>query len=169
VCAAYVLLGIALALPGVPLYSYLDPAHKPLVVCVGTGIVLAFTLSRLVRSVRQHLEAQPASDFAAAARPWQEVTHHAPPLVHWQQQVTYSRRRRTYFAHVLRPRLLALGEDTVQAHAASGRRDVAALCVDDGTPGPLTVLLDEPRRRFSLRRGVPWRTLQALVTALEEL
>jgi hypothetical protein len=65
VCAAYLLLGIVLALPGVPLYYYLDPAHKRLVVCVGTGIVLAFTLSRLVRSMRQHLEAQPASDFAA--------------------------------------------------------------------------------------------------------
>ena len=65
--AAYVLLTVLLALPGVPLYYYLDPAHKPLVIRVCTGVLLAFTLHRLVRSARERLERQPASDFAAAS------------------------------------------------------------------------------------------------------
>ena len=53
--AAYVLLTVVLALPGVPLYYYLEPVHKPLVIRVCTGVLLAFTLHRLVRSVRERL------------------------------------------------------------------------------------------------------------------
>lgn len=169
VCAAYLLLGMALALPGVPLYFYLDPSHKPLVIRVGTGIVLAFALSRLVRRVREQLEGQPASDFAAAARPWQEGIRLAPPFATWQQQVTHSLRRRSYFAQILRPHLMALCEDTLRVRAESGLTHVTTPCVDDAASGPLTVLLDEPPRRFLPWRGVPVRTLQALVTALEEL
>jgi len=169
VCAAYLLLGMVLALPGVPLYFYLDPSHKPLVIRVCTGVVLAFALSRLVRRVREQLEGQPVSAFAAAARSWQEVTHLAPPFAQWQQQVTHSLRRRSYFEQVLRPRLLGLCEDILRARAGSGLSNVAAPSVDDDAPGPLTVLLDEPRRRPFPWRGVPVRTLQALVIALEEL
>ena len=89
--AAYVLLTVVLALPGVPLYYYLDPVHKPLVIRVCTGVLLAFTLHRLVRSARERLERQPASDFAAAARPRQEVTYLAAPFERWQNQVQHSR------------------------------------------------------------------------------
>jgi hypothetical protein len=167
--AAYLLLSIALSLPGVPLYYYLDPPHRPLVIRVWTGVLLAFTLYRLVRSVRDQLERQPASDFAAAARPWQEVTHLAPSFEKWRDEVMYSLRSRSYFGQVLQPRLLALCEDKLRAHAGSGLTDLAVPSMDDGAPGPLTVLLDKPRRRFLPWRGVPLRTLQALVTALEEL
>src|SRR5438132_14258274 len=87
--AAYVLLIIMLALPGVPLYYYLDAAHKPLVIRVCTGVLLAFILHRLVRGARERLERQPASDFAAAARPRQEVTYLASPFERWQRQVLH--------------------------------------------------------------------------------
>jgi hypothetical protein len=167
--AAYVLLTVLLALPGVPLYYYLDPAHKPLVIRVCTGVLLAFTLHRLVRSVRERLERQPASDFAAAAHPRQEVIYLAPPFEKWRHEGTHSLRSRSYFVHVLRPRLLALWEHKLRARGGSGLTDLAAPSADGVEPGPLTVLWHEPRQRLLPRRGVPLHTLQALAQALEEL
>ena len=41
-------------------YSYTGPPYKLLVIRVCTGIVLAFTLHRLVRTVREQLEQQPS-------------------------------------------------------------------------------------------------------------
>jgi hypothetical protein len=164
-----VFLIVVLALPGVPLYYYLDPTHKPLVIRVCTGVLLAFTLHRLVWSVREQLERQPASDFAAAARPWPATIHLAPHFERWRHEVTHSVYSRSYFVHVLRPRLLALGEHTLRARGGSALTDVAAPPADGGAPGPLTVLWQEPRRRLLPRRGVSWRALQALVQALEEL
>jgi hypothetical protein len=166
--AAYVLLIVVLALPGVPLYYYLDPPHKPLVIRVCTGVLLAFTLHRLVRSVREQLERQPVSDFAAAARPRQEVTYLAQPFDRWQHQVLHSRRSRPYFVQMLRPRLLALWEHKRRARGASGLTEVAVQAADEVEPGPLSVLWHEPPRQLPPRRGVSWRTLQALVQALEE-
>lgn len=166
--AAYVLLIIVLALPGVPLYYYLEPAHKPLVIRVCTGVLLAFTLHRLVRSVRERLQHQPASDFAAAARPRQEAIYLTSRFEKWQHEVTHGVRSRAYFVQVLQPRLLALWEHKWRTRDASGLIDLAAPSVDGGAPGPLTVLWHEPQRRFLPWRGVPLRTLQALVTALEE-
>ena len=167
--AAYVGLIIVLALPGVPLYYYLDPTHKPLVIRVCTGVLLAFTLYRLVRGVREQLEHQPASDFAVAARPRQEVTQLAPPFEKWQHEVTYGMRSRTYFVHVLRPRLLVLWEHKRRTRDASGLTDVAVQSADEVEPGPLSVLWHEPPRRLLPKRGISLRTLQALVQALEEL
>ena len=166
--AAYVLLIIVLALPGVPLYYYLDPTHKPLVIRVCTGVLLAFTLYRLVRSVRERLEQQPASDFAAAARPRLEVTYLAPPFERWQQEVRHSMHSRSYFVQVLRPRLLALWEHKGRARGANGLTNVAVQSADEVAPGPLSVLWQEPQRRLLPRQGIPLRTLQALVQALEE-
>jgi len=167
--AACVLLTVVLALPGVPLYYYLDPSHKPLVIRVCTGVLLAFTLHRLVRSVRERLEQQPASDFARAARPRQEATHLAPHFERWQHEVTHSLHSRSYFVQILRPRLLALWEHKRRARGASGLTDVAVQSADEVAPGPLSVLWHEPRRRRLPRRGISMRTLQALVQALEEL
>jgi len=167
--AAYVFLIIVLALPGVPLYYYLGPTHKPLVIRVCTGVLLAFTLHRLVRGVREQLEHQPASDFAVAARPRQEVTYLAPPFEKWQHEVTHSVHSRWYFVHVLQPRLLALWEHKLCARGESGLTDLAAQSADEVEPGPLSVLWHEPRQRLLPRRGVPLRTLQALVQTLEEL
>ena len=166
--AAYVLLTVALALPGVPLYYYVEPTHKPLVIRVCTGVLLAFTLHRLVRSVRERLERQPASDFAAAVRPRQEVTYLAPPFERWQHEVTHSLHSRSYFVQILRPRLLALWEHKLRARGASGLTDVAVQSADEVAPGPLSMLWHEPRRRLRPRRGISWRTLRALVQALEE-
>lgn len=158
----------SLALPGVPLYYYLDPTYKPLVLRVCTGVLLAFTLRRLVWGVREQLEHQPASDFAAAARPRQEVTHLAPPFEKWQHEVTHSVHSRWYFVQVLRPRLLALWEHKLRARGASGLTDLAVQSADEVEPGPLSVLWHEPRRRLRPRRGISLRTLRALVQALEE-
>ena len=205
--AAYVLLIVVLALPGVPLYYYLDPTHKPLVIRVCTGVLLAFTLHRLVvrpgsfdrlrhprtltptlsrrerekstthqtkmdrllvRSVRERLERQPASDFAVATRPRQEATHLAPHFARWQHEVTHSLHSRSYFVHVLRPRLLALWEHKLRARGGSGLTDLTAQSADEVEPGPLSVLWHEPRR-LRPRRGISLRTLRALVQALEEL
>jgi hypothetical protein len=164
--AAYVLLIIVLALPGVPLYYYLDPVHKPLVIRVCTGVLLAFTLHRLVRSVRERLERQPASAFAAAARPRQEVTSLAAPFERWQHQVQHSLRSRAYFVQMLRPRLLALWEHQRRARSASGLGDGAVPSAGEVESGSLAMLWHEPPRQ--LRRGISLRTLQALVQALEE-
>jgi hypothetical protein len=166
--AAYVLLTVVLALPGVPLYYYLDPPHKPLVIRVCTGVLLSFTLHRLVRSARERLERQPASDFAAAARPRQEVTSLAAPFERWQHQVLHSLRSRSYFVQMLRPRLLALWEHKRRAQGASGLTDVAVPSAGEVEPGPLAVLWHEPPRQLLPRRGISLRTMQALVQALEE-
>ena len=55
-----------------------------------------------MRSVRGRLEQQPASDFAAAARPRQEVTSLAPPFEKWLHEVTNSVHSRSYFVQILR-------------------------------------------------------------------
>lgn len=164
---AYVLLIIVLALPGVPLYYYLEPVHKPLVIRVCTGVLLAFTLHRLVRSARERLERQLASDFAAAARPRQEVPSLAAPFERWQHQVRHSLRSRPYFVQTLRPRLLALWEHQRRARGANGLPEVAMPSAGEVEPGPLSVLWHEPPPRLLPRRGVSLRTLQALVQALE--
>jgi hypothetical protein len=166
--AAYVLLIIVLALPGVPLYYYLEPGHKPLVVRVCTGVLLAFTLHRLVRSARERLERQPPSDFAAAARPRQEVTSLAAPFDSWQHQVQHSLRSRAYFVQMLRPRLLALWEHKQHARGASGLTDGAVQPEGAVESGPLAVLWHEPPRQLLPGRGIALHTLQMLVQALEE-
>jgi hypothetical protein len=166
--AAYVLLSIVLALPGVPLYYYVDPAHKPLVIRVCTGVLLAFTLHRLVRSARERLERQPASAFAAAARPREEVISLAAPFERWQNQVRHSLRSRAYFVQILRPRLLALWEHKRRARGASGLTEAAVPSADAVEPGPLALLWHEPPRQRLPRRGISLRTLQALVQVLED-
>jgi hypothetical protein len=166
---AYVLLIIVLALPGVLLYYYLEPIHKPLVIRVCTGVLLAFTLHRLVRSARERLERQPASAFAAAARPRQEITSLAAPFERWQHQVRHSLRSHSYFVQILRPHLLALWEHAGRARGTGGLADGAVPSTGEGEPGPLAVLWHESPRQLLPRRGISLRTLQALVQALEEL
>jgi hypothetical protein len=161
--AAYGLLIMVLALPGVPLYYYIEPIHKPLVIRVCTGVLLAFTLHVLVRSARECLERQPASDFAAAARPRREVTYLAAPFERWQRQVQHSLRSRAYFVQMLRPCLLALWEYQRRAHGANGLSGGAVPSASEMAPGPLSALWHEPPRQLLPGRGIALRTLQALV------
>jgi MoxR-like ATPase len=64
---AYLALLILLAVPSVLIYYYVEPAYKLLVIRVGAGAILAFTLYRMLKAVREHLEQQPSSSFEAAA------------------------------------------------------------------------------------------------------
>ncbi|MGH8072091.1 MAG: hypothetical protein ACRERE_44040, partial [Candidatus Entotheonellia bacterium] len=66
---AYLALMILLAVPSVPIYYYVEPASKLLVIRVCAGIVLAFTFYRLVRDVGERLEKQPSTGFEVAAQP----------------------------------------------------------------------------------------------------
>jgi hypothetical protein len=66
---AYLALIILLAIPSVPIYYYVEPGYKLLVIRVCTGIVLAFTFYKLVRDVGERLERQLSTGFEAAAQP----------------------------------------------------------------------------------------------------
>jgi hypothetical protein len=165
--AAYTLLSMVLALPGVPLYYYLDPIHKPLMIRGYTGVFLAFALYRLVRSARKQFARQFTSDFATAIRPRQEVVYLAPAFEKWQRDVTHGLHSRWCFTHILRPRLLALWEHQRRTQGANGLSDDALQSTDKVASGPLAILWHEPRRRFHSRRGISLRTLRALIQTLE--
>ncbi len=166
---AYLALIVLLAIPAAPIYYYVEPAHKLLVIRVCTGIVLAFTLHRLVRALREQLEQQPASDFEVAAHRRMEAMRLAPYFEKLRDEVTNGVRSRSYFEHVLRLRLLALLDRKLRARFGIGVIDLAEQPMEDVDPRLVAVLTHRsPRRRFP-RRGVPLRELRALVQKLEEL
>jgi len=167
--AAYLGLLILLAIPAVPIYYYLEPAHKLLLIRVCTGIVLAFTLHRLLRTVGEQLEQQPASDFEAAARQQMAAIHLAPQFEKLREEVTNSVGSRSYFEHVLRLRLLALLDRRLRARFGIEVTRVVEQPMDGVDPGLVAVLTHESPRRRLPRRGIPLRELQALVQQLEEL
>jgi hypothetical protein len=167
--AAYLLLIAILAVVAVPLYYYLAPLHKPLVIRVCAGIVLAFTLRQLVRTGREQLARQPVSAFAVAARPRTEAIRLAPQFDTWRDAVTYSLRDRSYFAHILRPRLLALFDRKLRARYGSGVARLMTQPLDGVDPKLLAVLLHGPASQPSPRWGMSLRTLRALVQTLDDL
>jgi hypothetical protein len=167
--AAYLVLILLLAIPAVPIYSFVEPTYKLLVIRVCTGIVLLFTLHRLVRVAREPFEQQPASALDAAALRQGGAIEFAPAFEKLRDEVTNSMRDRSYFGHVLRPRLLALLDRRLRARRGIG---VAVLMQQSGNgldPALLALLTHAPGRRRLSWRGIPLRELQALVQMLEEL
>jgi hypothetical protein len=167
--AAYVALFALLAIPAVPIYSYVEPAHKLVVVRLCGGIVLAFTLHRLVKAVREHLEQQSPSGFEVAAYRPAGASSLAPHFEKLRDEVSHSLRDRSYFAHILRLRLLTLLERKLRGRFGIGVADLATRPLDGVDLKLLEVLGHDFPRRTLARRGLPLRTLQALVQNLEEL
>jgi hypothetical protein len=167
--AAYLLLIVVLAVPAAPIYYYVEPAYKLLVIRVCAGIVLAFTLHRLVGAVREQLEQQPPSSFDAAARPPVGGVYLAPQFERLRHEVGNSMRSRTYFTHILRLRLLALLERKVRGRFGIRVADLAESPPAGMDPKLLAVLTYEPPRRILPRRGIRLHELRALVQTLEEL
>jgi hypothetical protein len=167
--AAYLVLVVLLAIPAVPIYHYVEPAYKLLVVRVCAGVILAFTLHRLVGAVREQLEQQPASSFEAAARPPVGAVYLAPQFEKLRDEVGNSIHSRAYFVHILRLRLLALLERKVRARFGIRVADLAESSMEGIDPQLLAVLTHEPRRRILPPRGIRAHELRALVQTLEEL
>ncbi len=167
--AAYLLLIVLLAVPAVPIYYYIEPTYKLLVIRVCAGIVLAFTLHRLVGAVREQLEQQPPSSFDAAARPAVGAVYLAPQFEKLRDEVRYSIRSRAYFTHILRLRLLAFLERKVRGRFGIRVADLAEPLPEGIDPKLLAVLTHEPPRRMLSWRGIRLRELRALVQTLEEL
>jgi hypothetical protein len=166
---AYVALCIVLAVPSVPIYYYVEPPHKLLVIRVCAAIILAFTLYKLAKEVHERLEQQPSTGFEAAARPPANGVSLAPQFEKLQDEVTYSLGSRTYFEHILRPRLLRLLERKLRARFGIGVADLGERPLEGVDPKLLEVMTHPPSRRTLLRRRVPRRQLRALVQTLEEL
>lgn len=167
--AAYVTLIVLLTIPAVPIYAYTEPAHKLLVIRVCTGIVLAFTLYKLVKTVHAQREQQPASDFEAAARPLRGAIQLAPAFEKWREAVTNSVRSRPYFEHILRPRLRALLDRRLRARFGIELADLPEEPIAGIDPKLLAVLTHDPARRRLPWQGIPLPVVQALVRMLEEL
>lgn len=166
---AYAGLILLLAIPAVPIYSYTEPAYKLLVIRVCAGIVLAFTLHRLVRAAREQFEQQLPTDFEAAARPQTAASLLAPFYEKLREEVTNSLRDSSYFGYVLRPRLLALLDRRLRARMGMGVVDLTERPISGLDPGLLALLTHQPSRRRLPWRRLPLRELQALVQMLEEL
>jgi len=165
---AYVVLIVLLAIPAVPVYYFVEPAYKLLVIRVCAGIVLAFTLHRLVKILHEQLDEQPPSDFEAAARVSVGALSLAPQFEKLRDEVKNSVRSRSYFEHVLRLRLLALFEPRVRSRFGMSVADLAERPTEGLDPRLLPLLTHESPRRTLPRRRISRRELQALVQMLEE-
>lgn len=167
--AAYVGLPLLLAVPAVPVYYYVEPAHRLIVVSVYSGIVLAFALHKLVAAVREQLNRQPVSGFEAAARHRTDPVSLAPSFEKLRGEVESSLRDRSYFEQVLRARLFALFERKLRDRFAASAADLAERPPEGVAPELFEMLTPKPQRRAFPRRGIPPRDLQALVEKLKEL
>jgi hypothetical protein len=167
--AAYLVLVVVLAVPAAPIYYYVEPAYKLLVIRVCAGIVLAFTLHRLVGAVREQLEQQPLSSFDAAARLPAGAVYLAPQFERLRDEVGNSMRSRAYFTHILRLRLLTLLDRKARARFGMRVTDLLEQPLEGIDPKLLTVLTHEPPRRILPRWGIRLHELRALVQTLEEL
>ncbi|HXH14112.1 MAG TPA: hypothetical protein VNP04_30650 [Alphaproteobacteria bacterium] len=121
---AYLVLLILLALPAVPIYYFVEPAYKLLVLRVCMAVVLAFTFYRMVQEVRVQLEGQPRTDFEAAAQPPVPMLSMAPQFAKLRDEVTNSVRSQSYFDHILRRRLLTLLERHLRRRLGIGVADL---------------------------------------------
>lgn len=166
---AYLALLILLAVPSVPIYYYVEPAYKLLVIRVCAGAVLAFTLSRMLKAVREHLEQQSASSFEAAAGLPAEVISLAPQFEKLRNEVQNSRRSRSYYTHILRLRLLRLLERRVRARYGIGVTELAEGAVAVVEPKHLEAMARPAPPHALWPWGMPLRQLRALVQTLEEL
>jgi hypothetical protein len=166
---AYVVLFILLALPAVPIYYFVEPAYKLLVLRVCMAVVLAFTLYRMVQEVRLQLERQPRTDFEAAARPPAPALFMAPQFAKLRDEVTNSVRSQSYFDHVLRRRLLALLERHLRRRFGIGVADLGEPPPQGLDPALLDLITRERPRRRLPRRGISLRRLRAVVQMVEDL
>jgi hypothetical protein len=101
-------LGGVVLLATVPVYVYVEPPWRALVVRLAAALVLGTTLLHLRRALVDHLERAPASalDEARVRRgPGPGVPHRFQDLM---DDVRAARRSRRYFEQVLWPRLAAL-------------------------------------------------------------
>jgi hypothetical protein len=101
-------LGGVVLLATVPVYVYVEPAWRALVVRLAAALVLGTTLLHLRRVLVDHLDRAPASalDEARVRRgPGPGVPHRFQDLIN---DVRAARRSRRYFEQVLWPRLAAL-------------------------------------------------------------
>jgi hypothetical protein len=166
---AYLALAILLAIPSVPIYYYVEPADKPLVIRLCGAVFLAFTLYSMLRAVRESLEEQPSSSFEAAAEVPLAGISLPPPFEKLRNEVQNSHRSRAYFEHILRLRLLALLEYRVRARHGMGSTELAEHSLAGAELQRLGALVREAPRHTRWRWGISWRELQALVQTLEEL
>ena len=101
-------LGGVVLLATVPVYVYVEPAWRALVVRLAAALVLGTTLLHLRRALVDHLDRTPASalDEARVRRaPGPGVPHRFQDLIN---DVRAARRSRRYFEQVLWPRLAAM-------------------------------------------------------------
>jgi hypothetical protein len=166
---AYLALLILLAVPSVPIYYYVEPAHKLLVIRVCAGVILAFTLHRMLKAVREHLERQPSSSFEAAAGVPAGAISLAPQFEKLRNEVQNSRRSRSYFEHILRRRLLRLLERRVRARYGIGVTELAERAVAVVEPKRLDTMVRQAPPHALWPWGIPLRQLRTLVQTLEEL
>ncbi|MBI4012359.1 MAG: hypothetical protein HY359_08640 [Candidatus Rokubacteria bacterium] len=103
--ASYTIFLTLLALAATPAYLFLEPANRPAVVRLAVALVVGVVLIHLLRVARARLAAQPPSAFEAALVPTRPEARHAPLFVTLRQEVRFSVARRSYFEHVLWPRL----------------------------------------------------------------
>jgi hypothetical protein len=166
---AYLALLILLAVPSVPIYYYVEPAYKLLVIRVCGGVILAFSLCRMLKAVREHLKQQPFSSFEAAAGVPVGAISLAPQFEKLRNEVQNSRRSRSYFEQILRLRLLTLLERRVRARYGIGVIELAERSGAGVKPNRLEAMTRQAPRHTRWRWGMPLRELRTLVQTLEEL
>jgi hypothetical protein len=169
VLGAYVVLLILLAIPSIPIYYYVDPAYKLLVIRICGGVLLAFSLHHMHKTVREQLEQQPASRFEAVVSVPLPGISLAPQFDKLRNEVHNSLRSRSYFEHILRLRLLRLLERRVRARYGSGVTELAEHSVAVMEPKLLDAMVGKGPRRVVRRWGISLRELRGLVQRLEEL
>ncbi len=166
---AYLTILMLLAIPSVPIYYFVEPAYKLLVLRVCMAVVLAFTLYKMVKEVGGELERQPRTAFEAAVRPPVPRLLMAPQFVKLRDEVTNSVRSQSYFDHILRRRLLILLERHVRRRFGIGVADLEEPPLEGLHPELLDLIMRERPQRLLPRRGMSLRQLRAVVQMLEDL
>jgi hypothetical protein len=147
--AGYLVFVGCLALIVTPLYLYVEPSYRPVVIRLAAAVVVGIALLHLRGIVRERIDAQPASAFELALHRTPMEPRLAPLFLKLRDEVRFSTTSQKYFERVLWARILA-----VLVRGPGGR-----------VPAVPPVM---PAGRRLLRRGPSLRTLRNLIGRIEE-
>ncbi|HXJ78146.1 MAG TPA: hypothetical protein VMS64_05630 [Candidatus Methylomirabilis sp.] len=145
--AGYTVLLALVAGAATPIYFLLEPGNRPLVIRLGSALILLVVLIHLLGTLRARLDAQRPSGLERALVPQRQQQTLDPRFVQIRDELRESAWSRRYFDHVLWPELIAL----------AGR----------APHGPSRPSLVRPPGRF-FRRGPALTTLRELIAVIEE-
>jgi len=147
--AGYLVFVGCFALIVTPLYLYVEPSYRPLVIRLASAVVVGIALLHLRGIVRERIDTQSTSAFELALHRTPVQPRLAPLFLKLRDEVRFSTTSQKYFERVLWPRILEL-----PVGGSRGRSSAAPPVM--------------PAGRRLLRRGPSLETLRNLIGRIEE-